>query len=144
MKRFVNGSEVELESPEGTEVSVLSDRLAVRSATGMDTAVAVRTGDSIQVSFRGHIFLIEKARTRGKAHGAASSGEIRAPMPGLIVDVFVREGQAVSLGDKLLVLEAMKTHQAFSAPFDGEVAKLAATKGAQVADGDLLVLITGR
>lgn len=141
MKRFVNDEEVDLVAADGVEVTPLSDRLTIRSAAGLNTAVAIRSGDSIQVSFRGNVYVVEKARTRAKGQGGASSGEIRAPMPGQIVEVFVQEGQKVTKGEKLLVLEAMKTHQSFTAPFDGAVAKVGAAKGAQVADGDLLCLV---
>jgi 3-methylcrotonyl-CoA carboxylase alpha subunit len=67
---------------------------------------------------------------------------MRAPMPGQIVDVLVSEGAKVAKGDKVLVLEAMKTQQAFLAPFDGVVEKLPVKKGEQVADGQLLALVT--
>ncbi len=140
MRRFVNGEEVDLES-DPSVISLLPDRLAVRTAHGSHTAVAVRNGDTVQVSFLGHVFTIEKTQGARSAHVHASTGEIRAPMPGQIVDVFVAEGQAVSNGDKLLVLEAMKTHQSLTAPFAGKVAQLPFGKGAQVAEGDLLAHI---
>jgi 3-methylcrotonyl-CoA carboxylase alpha subunit len=62
-------------------------------------------------------------------------------MPGQIVDVLVAAGDTVSKGQKLIVLEAMKTQQPFNAPFDGTVITLNAVKGAQVKDGELLVVV---
>ena len=62
-------------------------------------------------------------------------------MPGMIVDVLVSEGDAVVAGQKILVLEAMKTQQPFNAPFDGVVTKLNAVKGVQVSGEDLLAVV---
>ena len=55
--------------------------------------------------------------------------------------VLVGEGQAVARGERLVVLEAMKMEQALLAPFDGTVAELRASEGAQVAEGALLARI---
>jgi 3-methylcrotonyl-CoA carboxylase alpha subunit len=73
-------------------------------------------------------------------HGPAD-GAILSLMPGRIVSVDVAEGDKVTKGQKLLVLEAMKMEQAMLAPFDGVVAALAAAAGAQVAEGVTLVRI---
>ena len=77
----------------------------------------------------------------GDAGGGTLDGSLLAPMPGRIIAVEVSEGQAVSKGQKLLVLEAMKMEQAMLAPFDGIVAELKAAAGEQVSEGTLLVRI---
>ncbi len=140
MKLFVNGQEVELE-PSDVKIDRLSDRLMVKTSAGSASAVAVRSGDAVLVSYRGQQYKVEGKRPRASAQGMAASGEIRAPMPGQIVDVILAEGSQVTKGDKILVLEAMKTQQAFSAPFDGMVAKVCVSKGEQVVDGALLALV---
>jgi len=141
VKRFVNG--VEAEIPDDSEASVerLPDRLAVRGPDGMHTALAVRSGDSVLVSYRGRQFTVERSAPRARAQWAAHSGEIHAPMPGLIVDVLTKTGKKVRRGDKLVVLEAMKTQQAFVAPFDGRVVSVGVEKGAQIVEGELLVVV---
>ena len=140
MKVFVNGQEVELARTK-VEISRLSDRLIVKSSKGAATALAIRSGEATLISYRGQQYRVERRKPRGGVHGPAASGEIRAPMPGQIVDVLVSRDAKVQKGDKLLVLEAMKTQQAFVAPFDGRVATLNVGQGDQVADGDLLALI---
>jgi 3-methylcrotonyl-CoA carboxylase alpha subunit len=55
--------------------------------------------------------------------------------------VDVSEGQSVTKGQKLLVLEAMKMEQALTAPFDGVVAMLSAVNGSQVAESVMLAKI---
>ena len=80
-------------------------------------------------------------RHEGGHHGAASDGSILSPMPGRIIAVEVSEGQAVTKGQKLLTLEAMKMEHSLTAPFDGVVVELKATAGAQVQVEALLVRI---
>lgn len=140
MKRFVNGVEVELAQEAGVTVTPFVDRLIVHGPDGAHSAVAVRIGDRTEVSYRGRLYKVEKAVRTRSARGV-DSGEIRAPMPGLIVDVLVAEGDEVVLGQKLIVLEAMKTQQSFSAPFDGRVAAVHAQPQDQVEEGRMLMVL---
>ncbi|SEJ24096.1 3-methylcrotonyl-CoA carboxylase alpha subunit [Sphingobium sp. AP50] len=71
----------------------------------------------------------------------AGDGAILSPMPGRIIAVLVEQGQQVAKGQKLLVMEAMKMEQSLLAPFDGIVADLKASTGAQVSEGALLARI---
>ena len=139
MKRFVDGDEVELQT--GASVTTASDRLMVHTPEGTFSAVAVTQGDAVLVSYKGRQYRVEKKSSRPRGAAGAASGEMRAPMPGQIVDVRVVEGDQVTKAQTLLVLEAMKTQQPFTAPFDGVVKKLGAAKGDQVADGALLAVV---
>ena len=140
MRRFVNGDEVELQ--EGTaEVSRLGDRLMVRTAEGTFTAAVVTVGDAVLVSYKGRQYRVERKSSRVRGSGGAASGEMRAPMPGQIVDVRCTEGDEVAKGDTLLVLEAMKTQQPFVAPFDGTVIEIRVAKNDQVADAQVLAVV---
>lgn len=141
MKRFVNGVEVEL--PDGTSINIdrKGEMLFVQSPEGTFTAVAVRSGDAVLVSYRGNQYRIEKSAAR-KRTAHVGTGEIHAPMPGRIADVLVKAGDQVLAGQKLVVLEAMKTQQALVAPFDGVVAQLPAERGSQVDEGQLLAEVT--
>jgi 3-methylcrotonyl-CoA carboxylase alpha subunit len=62
-------------------------------------------------------------------------------MPGKVIAVEVSAGQAVTKGQKLLTLEAMKMEHTLTAPFDGVVTELAAVAGAQVQVEALLARI---
>ncbi|QNE30659.1 ATP-grasp domain-containing protein [Sphingomonas sp. NBWT7] len=73
--------------------------------------------------------------------GGEGDGAILSPMPGRVIAVLVADGQTVTKGERLLVLEAMKMEQALVAPFDGIVADLKASEGAQVAEGTLLARV---
>ncbi len=76
------------------------------------------------------------------AADAAGAGAIKAPMHGLLVDVFAAEGDRVAKGQRLAVLEAMKMQHELTAPGAGVVTRLAAEPGAQVAADALLMEIT--
>ncbi|QKG57776.1 acetyl-CoA carboxylase biotin carboxyl carrier protein subunit [Hymenobacter sp. BRD128] len=70
---------------------------------------------------------------------AQKINELKAPMPGLIIDVRVQPGQAVQKGDPLLVLEAMKMENILKAPADGIVASIKVALRANVTKGQVLV-----
>jgi biotin carboxyl carrier protein len=72
---------------------------------------------------------------------AGGSGEIRAPMPGKIIDVLVAVGDIVRAGDKALRMEAMKMENEIFAPVDGTVTEVAVQEGKDVEEGQLLVVI---
>jgi 3-methylcrotonyl-CoA carboxylase alpha subunit len=84
---------------------------------------------------------LDEQRGTGTSHGV-HDGEIEAPMPGKVTAVEVSRGENVAKGQRLLTLEAMKMEHALTAPFDGTVAELHATAGAQVTEGQLLVKVT--
>jgi glutaconyl-CoA/methylmalonyl-CoA decarboxylase subunit gamma len=75
--------------------------------------------------------------TRSPNKGTA--GSVRSPMPGLILRVDVKEGQAVKAGQTLLVMEAMKMENTIPSPHNGTVRKVLVTEGASVGEGDVLV-----
>jgi 3-methylcrotonyl-CoA carboxylase alpha subunit len=81
------------------------------------------------------------AAPRGSGLGAIGDGAILSPMPGRVIAVNVSQGQSVTKGQKLLTLEAMKMEHSLTAPFDGVVAELNATAGAQVQVDVLLARI---
>lgn len=139
MRFFLNGEPVTFDW--NGVIDELPDRLMVRTEHGSFSALAVRDGDAILVSYQGYQYRLETKRTRNKKSGDGASGEFYAPMPGQVVDVLVSQGDAVLKGQKVLVLEAMKTQQPFIAPFDGSVSFLSATKGQQVKDGEHLATV---
>ena len=73
---------------------------------------------------------------------ATKVNELKAPMPGLIVDIRVQPGQAVQKGDPLLVLEAMKMENILKAPTDGTVGSIKVTLRDNVQKGQVLVQFT--
>ncbi len=98
-------------------------------------------GEFALVMDQGQVWLLEPWRKLSEHGAAVGDGAILAPMPGKVIAVEVSEGQQVSKGQKLLTLEAMKMEHTLTAPFDGIVAELRATPGAQVQVEALLARI---
>jgi 3-methylcrotonyl-CoA carboxylase alpha subunit len=97
-------------------------------------------GDLIKFD-QGHAYRVELYRPRGSGDGSVSDGAILSPMPGRIIAVDVAAGEAVTKGQKLVTLEAMKMEHSLTAPFDGVVVELNAETGAQVQVDVVLVRI---
>jgi biotin carboxyl carrier protein len=71
--------------------------------------------------------------------GSAKVNQIKAPMPGMVLNVLVHEGNEVKKGDVLLVLEAMKMENMLKSPTDGVIKKIAVQKGNAVEKNQLLI-----
>lgn len=70
---------------------------------------------------------------------AKKINDIKAPMPGMVLNILVGEGQQVKKGDSLLVLEAMKMENVLKSPTDGTIKKVVAIKGTAVEKNQLLI-----
>jgi len=64
---------------------------------------------------------------------------VKAPMPGLILDIMVESGQAISAGEPLLILEAMKMENVIKAVGDGIVKAVLLKKGATVEKNEVII-----
>ncbi len=69
------------------------------------------------------------------------TGSIKSPLPGVILDIYVREGDVVKIGQKLIMLEAMKMENNINADKEGRVASIKVSKGDSVMEGDILIVI---
>ena len=77
-----------------------------------------------------------------KPAAPAGAGEkVNSPLPGVIVEVSVKEGQAVKAGQKVAVLEAMKMENEIPAPKDGTITDIHVHKGDTLQEGDPVVTI---
>ena len=109
---------------ESRTVDVIGERDAAHATGFVEDARTVVFADG-----QGFEFALE---SRGSGAAAAGSGAILAPMPGKVIAVDVAEGDRVTAGQRLMVLEAMKMEHALTAPFDGTVTELSAATGGQV------------
>jgi len=98
---------------------------------GGDTCTSTSTPDAAMVTKQGQSFEVRLPSFEG-GQASAADGAIIAPMPGKVIAVDVAEGDAVTAGQRLMVLEAMKMEHALTAPFDGTVTALEASVGGQV------------
>lgn len=69
------------------------------------------------------------------------TGTIKSPLPGVILDLLVKKGDTVKVGQRLLVLEAMKMENNIEADKAGVVVSIAKNKGDSVMEGDILIVI---
>jgi 3-methylcrotonyl-CoA carboxylase alpha subunit len=129
-------------------VTALGDgRWAVSLADGTGPITLPSTAVEDVVRWPGHLTVFEGATGHSFAsrdpleqasEAAAASGGLRAPMPGLVKLVSARQGDHVSKGKPLLVLEAMKMEHTITAPVDGVIASIVG-QGEQVEDRTVLV-----
>lgn len=85
---------------------------------------------------------VKSAPAPTKSNAPSSAKKITAPMPGTVLDIKVKEGDAVSENQLVIVLEAMKMENEIVTPYAGTVASINTSKGALVNSGDLLLSIT--
>lgn len=71
----------------------------------------------------------------------AGGEKVTSPLPGTVLKVVAKAGQAVKSGDVLCVIEAMKMENDIVSPVDGTVASVSVNEGASVNSGDLLYVI---
>ncbi|MEY2923996.1 MAG: hypothetical protein RLZZ337_536 [Bacteroidota bacterium] len=83
--------------------------------------------------------LAKLLKSMGMESGKKKLKELKAPMPGLVLDVKVTSGQEVSEGQELLVLEAMKMENAIKSPQDGVIDNVAIQKNDKVDKNQLLI-----
>ena len=76
-----------------------------------------------------------------KTAAEIGEGELNAPMPGKILEMIVKEGDKVTLGDPVAILEAMKMENELKAPIDGVVKTIAVSKNDSVEKNALILEI---
>lgn len=105
------------------------------------------SGDNqLQVWISGKVYTLEPVETsgrRGRGAGAstAASGEIKAPMPGKVLQIPVAEGDHVEANQTLVVMESMKMEMTLTAPAAGTVATIACQPGNMVEMGTVLIKV---
>jgi Biotin-requiring enzyme len=94
-------------------------------------------GEAVSVDFG------RSTRGRGavQSAAAAAAGQVRAPMPGLIVAIQAEPGTAVAQGETLIIMEAMKMQMEIRAPQAGAVRDVRVVPGQDVAGGDVLATL---
>ena len=100
-------------------------------------AYVVRQGALRYVAVNGQTWTLRPPEPRRRSE--RGSGSLEAAMPGRVLDVLVRAGDAVHKGDTLVLLEAMKMELRIAAPADGIVAQVRCAAGAVVERGQVLV-----
>ncbi|MDR1552761.1 MAG: biotin/lipoyl-binding protein [Prevotellaceae bacterium] len=121
----VNGTmyHVEIDKPIRQTAPVIRQVITTKP-----TAAATSTAASVKVT--------------PAAAQASGTNIIKSPLPGVIIDVCVKIGDAVKTGQKLFVLEAMKMENSINAESDGKVTEIKVNKGDSVLEGADLIVIS--
>lgn len=114
-----------------------------------EMVIEERDGDT-EVLMQGRLYtgqvMDERAQLLASRRGglAVDSGElsIKSPMPGLVIAIPVTEGQAVSKGQTILILESMKMQNELKAPRDATVQRISVQVGQSVEHNKLLITLT--
>jgi biotin carboxyl carrier protein len=65
--------------------------------------------------------------------------DIKAPMPGMVLQIMVEDGQSIKKGDAILILEAMKMENILKSPADGIIRKIMVMKGDKVEKNQVMI-----
>jgi biotin carboxyl carrier protein len=117
-----------MSTPRRLDVSkAAADELIVRDGNRVERMFAAVAGDVTWIFHEGVTYRIEAPAARRRGH--QTHGSLSAPMPATVVSVKVAPGDAVSAGQTLIVLEAMKMELPVRAPGDGRVTRVLCKPG---------------
>ena len=118
--------------------------LAFLDSGARTTAYVISEGDSHFVHVGGETFTLTRAsqhRVRRSSSAGAHSGDVTAQMPGQVREVLVAEGDSVTRGQTVIILEAMKMEVRATAATDGAVKRVLVMTGEVVTRGQVLAVI---
>jgi len=135
-------------NPYGVTIKQMTDDAAVVEVNGMEYDVSIieepiqrKTPQLVRAKA---VYDTEKRPIQTKAaQRPAAAGAIKAPLPGLILKVDIKEGDEVKTGQVLMKMEAMKMENNIQSNRDGKVLKVHVKQGDSVLEGDVLVEIGG-
>jgi len=133
------------EAVEPMDADIVEVEPGVYSVIGGLASWEVRVAGN-EISIGQHRFLFEiddprRWRRSSQAGGAHGRISITAAMPGKVVRVLVREGDAVEAGAGVLVVEAMKMQNEIKSPKKGRIQRILVGEGAAVNAGDVLAIV---
>lgn len=100
-------------------------------------------GDGVQdIRCDGRTHIVQLADDGGGAGIDGGLSELRAPMPGAVIEIHAAPGQRVARGDPLLTIESMKLQTVLSAPRDGTVAEIAVAQDETFGKDQILARLT--
>jgi biotin carboxyl carrier protein len=133
--------------PDGTKHEISASRssedvLTVKTEAHHFQVATAKINGAVHLSYEGRSYAFTPGSLRAASATKRSSGSLTAPMPGVVADILVTEGQTVEAYQPLAVVEAMKVMATLEAPFAGTVSKVHVQKGRQVTQGEVLVEVT--
>jgi biotin carboxyl carrier protein len=86
-------------------------------------------------------FSLQRMKVLNTGKGKIEKESLKAPMPGKIIDILVREGSNVLRGEPLMILEAMKMQNEIQSPVNGQIIRVHAKPNSNVMKDDVLIEI---
>ncbi len=150
-ERHADGWQARLDGALGVTTDVVEIAPGTFSVliSGMSHEVCVTpsSGGQLQLQTGGYEFVaevIDPRSWRGRRHGGAEAEgrqQIAAPMPGKVVRLLVKAGDAVEAGQGLLVVEAMKMQNEIRSPKSGKVERVLVAESQAVTAGEVLCVV---
>ncbi len=140
-KSSVDNADI-VKTADGSYHMIYHSRTAVAKIIDVDA-----TGKKMQIDVGGEMFVIDirdeldQMLEKMGFHSVAGKHirEVKAPMPGLVLQISVVEGQQVNEGDKVLILEAMKMENSIMIPTSAVIKKIMVNAGQAVIKGQVLI-----
>jgi len=147
MKKFkltINGNEYEVDivnmEDNIAEIEVNGTKYQVEIDRKIQTSKTPRLVRSVVSPSTDTVKSVAKTASPNEMKGV---GNVKSPLPGVILHVHVKEGDHVKIGDRLLTLEAMKMENNVNADKGGKISSVKIKPGDSVLEGDLLIQIEG-
>ena len=124
----------------GTNYNVSIEEVETSNGNSPRVAEPVKT-TAAPVAEKPQSAPVEK-KTAPAPTAGGSDYVIKSPLPGIVLDILVREGDTVKAGQKVILLEAMKMENNIESDKDGVVKSINVTKGDGIYEGDTLVILS--
>jgi glutaconyl-CoA/methylmalonyl-CoA decarboxylase subunit gamma len=143
MKKFkftINGNQYDV------EIGTVEDNVAQVSVNGtiyevqIDRSIQQQKTPKLVRSAEVHSAESAKAKTNSP-DAPKGGGTVKSPLPGTILELHVKAGDQVKMGQKILTLEAMKMENVLYADREGSIQSIQCSKGDAVKEGDILMII---
>ena len=127
-------------TPPKVELIATRDNIAELRIDGRTVFIPyIVQGTQVSFKYEGETYSIDVGEKTSRARRRHRDQTMSAPMPGVILKVLVSQGQQVTKGAPLVILEAMKMEHVISAPRDGTVAAINCKEGELVQPGNDLI-----
>lgn len=142
----VNGEEIEIDF---TTINAQGLYSLIVGQQSFEAVVDRVNLDNWQISLSGQLYEVEiyeesvRLLQQKAGLGVAGDGEVNvvAPMPGLVLDIPISEGDVIEVGDNVIILESMKMENELKAPRGGTIAQINVAKGDSVNQNQVLIVI---